>query len=143
MDQKLMDMRESVAGFRRRLIEDSQFRREFAADPDGTLREIGIDVPAGSRIAPLEAEALENRISRLREALGDDIAALYSADEYDKLARDPQKMLRLQEVMSVARNQPSELAEVELEAVAAGQREGVNKGDVVAYTISAYSTLDW
>ncbi len=137
MDNNTLTMQEEIAGFRKRLIEDENFRREFAADPDNTLRRNGINVPANANIAPINLNQLDDRVNRLKEALGEDITALYSANEYAELARDPQRVQRLQELMSVARS--PELAANELAAVAGGK---VNN-DQVAYTISAFSTLDW
>jgi hypothetical protein len=137
MDPKTFTVQEEIAGFRKRLIEDESFRREFAADPDGTLRRSGISVPAGATIAPIDVAQLDDHVTRLKGALGEDITALYSADEYAQLAKDPQRVQRLQELMSLART--PELAASELAAVAGGK---VNT-EQVAYTISAFSTLDW
>jgi hypothetical protein len=135
-------LRQSVASFRKQLIDNADFRREFAADPDGTLRKAGIDVPAGAAIGPIDVSELDGRIGRLKEALGEDIGALYSVEEYEELARDPQKVLHLQEVMNSARRQAHELNSLELEAVAGGRKVG-GGGEVGVYWISAYSTLDW
>jgi hypothetical protein len=137
MDQKTFTMQDEIAGFRKRLIQEEGFRREFAADPDGTLRRSGITVPAGANIPPIDVAQLDDRVTRLKEALGEDITALYSADEYAQLARDPQRVQRMQELMSLART--PELGATELEAVAGGKANN----EQVAYTISAFSTLDW
>jgi hypothetical protein len=132
MEENVGGVRERVADFRKKLIEDAQFRQEFAADPDGTLRASGVSVPAGTVIAPLDAAGLEQRIVRLKAALGEDIEAVYSADAPTSD--------RLREIMSDARRQSIELHEAELAVVAGGDRAAEGQ---VTYTISAFGTLDW
>jgi hypothetical protein len=124
----------ALATFRRKLIEDVTFRQEFAADPDGALRKIGIDVPKDANIAPIDPKELDDRVARLKTALGDKIGELYSVEDFAKVARDPQKMQRIEEIMNIARK--SKVSDAELEAVAGGTATTV-------YTISAYGTLDW
>jgi hypothetical protein len=131
MDENVMDVRANVAGFRQRLIEDASFRQAFASNPEGTLREHGINVPAGTVIAPLNAANLEQRIGNLKAALGDDISALYDTNTNNQ---------RLRDLMSDARRQAVELHEAELTAVAGGERQAEGQ---VTYTISAFGTLDW
>jgi hypothetical protein len=133
MDENVVDVRASVAGFRQRLIEDAPFRQAFATDPEGTLRACGISVPAGTVIGPLDAASLEQRVGRLKAALGDDLSALYGAD-----AGNGQ---RLRDLMSDARRQSIELHEAELAVVAGGDHRAAE--GQVTYTISAFGTLDW
>jgi hypothetical protein len=142
MSVNVSQLQRSVAAFRRKLIDDAQFRREFAAEPARVLRSMGIDVGDEADLEPMNAAVLEDRVSRLKEALGDDIGALYSVEEYDAIARDPEQVLRLQGILDIARRQSSELHAHELEAVAGGRK--VNGGGALdVYRISAFSTLDW
>ncbi len=131
MDENVVDVRANVAGFRQRLIEDASFRQAFASNPEGTLRENGINVPAGTVIAPLNAANLEQRIDNLKATLGDDISALYDNNGNSN---------RLRDLMSDARRQAVELHEAELTAVSGGERQAEGQ---VTYTISAFGTLDW
>jgi hypothetical protein len=131
MDENVVDVRANVAGFRQRLIEDASFRQAFASNPEGTLRENGINVPAGTVIAPLNAANLEQRIDNLKATLGDDISALYDNNGNSS---------RLRDLMSDARRQAVELHEAELTAVSGGERQAEGQ---VTYTISAFGTLDW
>jgi hypothetical protein len=128
MDQK------TVAAFRKKLIEDASFRKAFAADPDGALRTIGIAVPAGANITPIDPKELDSRVSRLKEALGDNIKELYTAEDFAKVAKDPERVQRIEEIMNISRK--TRVNDQELEAVAGGTATTV-------YTISAFGTLDW
>ncbi len=139
MNGQQLEIQDRVTAFRKRLIEEPAFRREFATDPEGTLGRSGIPVPQEATLAPLDAEQLEARINRFKAVLGDDIHALYSADDYATLSRDPQRVQRLQEILTAARQQPTNLAAEQLEAVAGGKANDAQ----VAYTISAFSVIDW
>jgi hypothetical protein len=132
-----MNERTSIGAFRKRLMDDAEFRQAFAADPEGTLRASGITVPDGTNLAAIDATELEARVCRLKEALGDEVGALYSDDAFDAVVKDPEKVLRLQGIMNLART--GELAPSQLEAVAGGAQK--NPGET--YRISAFSTIDW
>jgi len=132
-----MNERASIAGFRKRLMDDADFRLAFAADPEGTLRASGIAVPEGANLGAIDATELEARVSRLKDALGDKVGALYSDEAFDAVVKDPEKVLRLQGMMNLART--GELASSQLEGVAGGAQK--NPGET--YRISAFSTIDW
>jgi hypothetical protein len=115
-------------------MDDPQFRQTFAADPEGTLRAHGIAVPANANLAAIDSAELDARVDRLKDALGDDIGALYSDEAFEAVARDPERVLRLQEVMRM----PQQLADSQLAAVAGGRK---TQGET--YRISAFDTIDW
>jgi hypothetical protein len=124
----------SIAEFRRKLIEDPTFRKEFATDPGGTLRSVGVDLPAGANIPPIDPVDLEDRVSRLKELLGADVAKLYDTADVSQVVRDPQRAQRIEELMNFAQRPGAggALSEQDLHAVSGGM-----------YTISAFGTMDW
>ncbi len=119
MDEK------QVAEFRKKLVEDVVFRHKFADDPDGALRSIGIDVPEGAQIPPIDKAELDSRIDRLKASMGANLNDLYSVKDFARISRDSKKLGRYEEITNIAK-----------------RLGGPFSGGQV-YTISAFGTLDW
>jgi hypothetical protein len=117
----------ALAEFRKRLIEDQAFRHEFAKDPTEALRTVGIDVPEGAYVAPIDAAELDARVDRIKAILGSRVNELYTSKNFGKLVRDRATFKRVEHASAIASR-------------VGGPFSG-RPGTV--YTISAFGTIDW
>jgi len=117
-----------LAEFRQKLIEDQSFRHQFAQDPTEALRSLGIDVPEGAYVAPIDPGELDARVDRIKAVLGPRLNELYSSQGFGALVRDRATFRRVEGASSIGIRPGGPLG-------------GGNLGPV--YTISAFGTIDW
>ena len=62
-----------VAEFRTRLLEDDNFRADFAKSPREALQAIGLDVPESVALPSFSKEDLDKRVATLKENVSTDM----------------------------------------------------------------------
>ncbi|MBI4617275.1 MAG: hypothetical protein HY720_26925 [Planctomycetes bacterium] len=75
-----LEERERIGRFRRRVIEDADYRRQLASDPAMALAELGIEMPPGAALASLDPAWLEERAAQIRTLLGTGVEAAWRVE---------------------------------------------------------------
>ena len=114
------------AEFRTLILENEEFRRNFCHNPVAALREIGMDVPEGVDIPPIDDNEMEERVKKVKAELGDDVKLLYSEEDFEKLRGErpaaTKRFDKVGDLINISRK--------------IGDIGGV-------YRISAFGTADW
>jgi hypothetical protein len=115
----------TIAAFRKKLIEDANYRAQFADDPAEALRAVGIDVPESAVIPAIDRQELETRVARIKAVLGNKVSELYTAKDFGRLVRDRGALTKIEHAGNIA------------------TRVGSPGAGGTVYTISAFGTIDW
>ncbi|WP_316204410.1 hypothetical protein [Bradyrhizobium sp. SZCCHNS3051] len=111
-----------VTEFRKKLLEDVAFRKSFAADPAAAMREAGIDIPADIKLPSIDHQELEERMTKLKSAMGTEAAEMHVED----MQRVASRSAKINSIGNIAVVDPNKIG---------------RSGNV--FTISAFGTLDW